>query len=86
MYTDVPTPTDCVIISPSAANEPADMVSLDILERIADRHARGVWGDDIARGEPFEVADASYEVAAYAIPYIIGASQFPDRSVLLESA
>ena len=77
MHTDAPTPTDGATISPSAVNEPADMVSHDILERIADRHARAVWGDDIPRGEPFEVADASYEVAAYAIPYIIGASAIP---------
>ena len=73
-------------ILPLAVNKPTERVPVNVLGEVADRQARAVWGEDIARGEPFEVADASYDVAMYAFPYAIGTREFPDGSALLESA
>jgi hypothetical protein len=50
---------------------------LAMLESIADAHAFEVWGNEIARGEPFPVADTNGDVRAYVFPYALATRTFP---------
>lgn len=56
---------------------PKDGVDLKTLAAIADVHAFEVWGEEIARGEPFPVTDAADDVCAYVFPYARGTRTFP---------
>lgn len=47
------------------------------LAALADAHAFEVWGEDIARGESFPVADAAGDVRAFVFPYALGTRTFP---------
>lgn len=52
-------------------------VELTKLASIADSHAFEIWGVNVARGEPFPVADAAGNVQAYVFPYAFGVEVFP---------
>jgi hypothetical protein len=54
---------------PSARLDIENAADLAMLESIADAHAFEVWGNEIARGEPFPVADTNGDVRAYVFPY-----------------
>jgi hypothetical protein len=56
---------------------PPEGTDLKTLAAIADAHAFEVWGEEIARGEPFPVADAGGNVRAYVFPYALGTRTFP---------
>ncbi|MCP5365623.1 MAG: hypothetical protein H6905_10435 [Hyphomicrobiales bacterium] len=68
-FTDLP--------MPSARLDVQDAADLTTLEAIADAHAFEVWGEEIARGDAFPVADANGDVRAYVFPYSIGTRTFP---------
>ena len=67
---------------PSARLDIENAVDLATLAAIADAHAFEVWGDEIARGEPFPVADANGDVRAYVFPYALGTRTFPANAFL----
>ncbi len=52
-------------------------VELTKLAAIADSHAFEIWGEQIARGEPFPVADVTNNVQAYVFPYAFDVEVFP---------
>ena len=52
-------------------------VDLRTLATIADAHAFEVWGDEVARGEPFPVVDADGDACAYVFPYALSTRTFP---------
>lgn len=52
-------------------------VELTKLAAIADSHAFEIWGEQIARGEPFPVADVANNVQAYVFPYAFDVEVFP---------
>lgn len=54
-----------------------DGVPMGTLQKVADAHAYDVWGEEIAGGFPFPMADQAGDVVAYVFPYIIGSKQFP---------
>lgn len=56
---------------------PEGGIDLKTLAAIADAHAFEVWGDDVARGEPFPVTDETDKVFTYVFPYAIGTRTFP---------
>jgi hypothetical protein len=62
---------------PTANLDVEGLVPLDILEKVANAHAYEIWGEDIAPGPPFPVADREGNVFAYAFHYIRGSQQFP---------
>ena len=59
-------------------------INLDTLGAIADEHAVEVWGEPIARGEPFPVVDAAGIVNAYVFPYARGGQAFPPDDALAD--
>jgi hypothetical protein len=56
-----------------------------LLERIADQHAYKVWGNEIARGEPFPVSDVQGKLLAYVFPFIRGSRRFPGYKAIFNS-
>jgi hypothetical protein len=62
---------------PSANLEVERLVPLEILEKIAHSHAYEIWGEEIAPGPPFPVADRNGNVYAYVFPYMRGSQHFP---------
>jgi hypothetical protein len=69
---------------PVADLDVAGAVPLEELARIADTHARLVWGPDIARGEPIIVSDRQGRATAFEFPYALGASRFPPFSEIFQ--
>jgi hypothetical protein len=61
-----------------------DGVEIDLatLGAIADEHAGEVFGETIARGDPFPVVDEQGIVFAYVFPYAIEAGTFPSDELL----
>ncbi len=64
------------------ARPPKDAVDLDTLAAVADAHAFEVWGEEVARGEPFPVTDAAGDMRAYVFPYARGTRTFPGNALL----
>ena len=61
-------------------DEPAgDMVHPAYALGIADEYARNQFGEDVAGGEPIPLANKDSQLIAYAVPFVIGGSAFPDR-------
>lgn len=52
------------------------VVSIDIIEKIADAQAYELWGENIGRGESIPLSDEK-GVYAYIFPYILGSKHFP---------
>jgi hypothetical protein len=63
---------------------PKDGVDLNTLAAIADAHAFEVWGEEVARGEPFPVTDVAGDVRAYVFPYARGTRTFPANVLLAD--
>jgi hypothetical protein len=59
-------------------------VDLKKLADTADAHAFEVWGEEIARGEPFPVSNAEGHVRAYVFPYALGTRMFPADMTLAD--
>ncbi|UCH95840.1 MAG: hypothetical protein JSV88_03080 [Candidatus Aminicenantes bacterium] len=62
---------------PTANIDVEGLVPLDNLEKVANAHAHETWGEEIAPGPPFPVADREGKVFAYVFHYIRGSQQFP---------
>jgi hypothetical protein len=62
---------------PTANLDVEGLVPLEILEKVANAHAHEIWGEEIAPGPPFPVADREGNVFAYAFHYIRGSRHFP---------
>jgi hypothetical protein len=55
------------------------------LADVADTHARLLWGEDVARGEPVPVSDAHGNVTAYVYPFALGTRTFPGLQHVFET-
>ena len=64
-------------------NESSDAVPLETMERVADLHAKSIWGPEVARGTPLQLLDAKNEPVLYAFPFAKGESIIPKTNVLL---
>ncbi|MGD2087817.1 MAG: hypothetical protein PVH61_16685 [Candidatus Aminicenantes bacterium] len=62
---------------PTANLDVEGRVPLDTLEKVANAHAHELWGEEIAPGPPFPVADKKGNVFAFAFHYIRGSQHFP---------
>jgi hypothetical protein len=62
---------------PTANLDVEGLVPLETLEKIADSHAHEIWGEEVAQGDPFPVADERGNVFAFVFPYIRGSQHFP---------
>lgn len=60
-----------------------ELVPMDTLEKIADAQAFELWGENIGRGEPIPLSDAS-GLYAYVFPYILNTRQFPSHETLFD--
>ncbi|MFX0203240.1 MAG: CARDB domain-containing protein, partial [Candidatus Hodarchaeota archaeon] len=69
---------------PTANLAVEDRVSIATLEKIADAHAHDLWGEEIARGRPFPLADVTEDVFAYVFPYIRGLYHFPEYEEIFD--
>jgi len=69
---------------PIANLDVENAVSMATLENVADAHAFELWGEDIARGQSFPVADATGDVFAYVFPYIRGSTHFPEYAEIFD--
>jgi hypothetical protein len=58
-----------------------NLVPIETLEKIADAQAFELWGENIGRGEPMPLADASGSYA-YISPYILNARQYPSTETV----
>jgi len=76
MPPEVPLPHEYPSV-PTANLDVENAVPMSILEKIADADAFEIWGENIARGQPFPVADETGDVFAYVFPYIRGSNHFP---------
>lgn len=63
---------------------PGEFVPLPILERIADDHAREVWGTGVARGPALPLVDESGALTVWLFTYARGSSQFPNDTELAD--
>jgi hypothetical protein len=70
---------------PTANLEVEGRVPMSMLIRIADHHARCVWGDDIAQGRPLPVVDADGNVSAYIFPYVRNSHDFPGYEAVFDA-
>lgn len=61
-----------------------DAISVGMLKQVADRHATGIWGPEVARGTPLQLVDAEDEPVLYAFPYAIGDRKFPTTDELIK--
>jgi hypothetical protein len=57
------------------------VVPIDTLEKIADAHAFELWGENIGRGEPIPLSDAS-GIYAFVFPYILNSRRFPSHETI----
>lgn len=69
---------------PDADREVEGRVPMPVLEEVADRHAREVWGAKVARGAAFPVTDPDGAVVAYVFSYARGAREHPSVPALLD--
>ena len=71
-----------VQLAPSRSRSP-DAVPMSKLQEVATHHAKTIWGQDIACGEPLQILDADTEPVAYAFPCAIGSREIPTTEELL---
>jgi hypothetical protein len=69
---------------PTANLAVEERVPIATLEKIADAHAHDLWGEEIARGRPFPVADETEDVFAFVFPYIRGLRRFPEYEEIFD--
>ena len=62
--------------------QPNKIIDLKALTATADAHAFEIWGDVVARDEPFPVMDENDKVFAYVFPYAIGVRTYPAEAML----
>lgn len=64
---------------------PPTRAAVDVrrLAAIADTHAFEIWGEQVARGDPFPVLGPGGAVSAYVFPYALGTRSFPDEERLV---
>ena len=58
-------------------------VPLELMERIANTHAKEVWGLDVGQGEPLPILDDDGNPLLYAFPFAIGSQEFPNPNTLI---
>jgi hypothetical protein len=57
---------------------------LELMERIANTHAKEVWGPDVGQGEPLPILDEDGNPLLYAFPFAIGSQEFPNPNALIK--
>ncbi len=69
---------------PTANLDVENAVLMSILGKVADADACELWGENIAPGQPFPVADETGDVFAYVFPYIRGSNHFPEYGEIFD--
>jgi hypothetical protein len=69
---------------PTAKRKMEESVPISTLEKIADSIGYCVWGEKIARGDPFPVSDEKGGAIAYVFPYFRNADRFPENKEIFD--